>query len=86
LTSQQLSDDVCVDGFIGVHGPLTQLRQAEEKSEKRDKDENSPASPLRRKSRIFERSVPILENNLGQIGVIDGGGHTAGLPHTSTSM
>ena len=46
FSSQQLSDDVRVDGFIGVHGPRTQLRQAKGKPEKRDKKKSSPANPL----------------------------------------
>src|SRR5580658_1485163 len=45
FTSQQLSNDVRVNGFIRVHGPLAQLRQAEEKSEKREEEKSSPASP-----------------------------------------
>jgi hypothetical protein len=53
LTRQQLAKDVGINGFICVHGPFTQLRQAEEKSEKRDKEKRSPASPLRRNREIL---------------------------------
>jgi hypothetical protein len=92
LTSEQLTNDVCVNGLICVHGPFTQLRQAQEKSKKRDDEKCSPANPRGMKGGFsyFSQSDAITDNHLGQIGrrigVVDGQPHTAGLPQTSTSM
>ncbi len=53
LFGKQLSDDVGIDGFVGVHGPRVQLREANGQSDERDDEESQPASPTRTRARIL---------------------------------
>ena len=72
---KQLSDDVGVDGFVGMHGPRVQLRKANGQSDKSDDDESVPSEPNANEG---PRSPSELCRNEWT--------HAAGLPHTSTSM
>ncbi len=43
LAGEDLSEDVSVDRLIRMHGPRSQLRQAEREAEQGDQEEDRPA-------------------------------------------
>ena len=82
FAGQQFADDVGVDGFIRVHRPLAQLRQADSSASKAMR-EKAP-SGFWMMSEIVLRSIPfrIVNALIRRRQLLQ----AAGLPHTSTSM